>query len=95
LGSDFSGLIIGAKPKDHKWLFDWVNQGFCETLTIRRENKTYNLRWFNNAPLNESNEDVRVNFLECIEIGVDKKGLEGLGKATTFHLDNRHHHHKK
>jgi hypothetical protein len=68
--------IIGVKPKDHKWLFDWVNVGSCETLTTRRENRTYHFRWFNDAPLNESNEDIRVNFFECIEITVDKKGNE-------------------
>lgn len=66
--------IIGAKPKDHAWLFSWVNASPCQKQTIQRDGKSYELRWCNDAPLNESNERLRVNFLECCE--TDSKGKE-------------------
>lgn len=59
--------IIGAKPKDHTWLFDWVNASDCDKLTFQRDKFQYKFRWINGAPINESNEDVRVNFFECTE----------------------------
>lgn len=58
--------IIGVKPADHTYLFDWIKD-CTERVTLQRDGKTYELSWFNDAPLNASNEDVRVNFIECIE----------------------------
>jgi hypothetical protein len=64
--------IIGAKADDHKWLFDWVNASKYNELTINREGCEHKFKWINDVPLNESNEDVRVNFIEYLE--KDKKG---------------------
>jgi hypothetical protein len=61
--------LIGAKPADHKWLFDWVNTSKCEELSIKREGTEHCFKWINDVPLNESNEDIRVNFMEYWEIG--------------------------
>ena len=69
--------IIGVKPDGNKWLFDWINAGGCKTLTLGKDGYTYEFRWFNDAPLNESNEDIRVNFFECREISPK-------GKIQTF-----------
>jgi len=60
--------IIGVKPDGNKWLFDWVNAGGYKTQELKKDGFTYEFRWYNNAPLNESNEEVRVNFFECREI---------------------------
>jgi hypothetical protein len=60
--------IIGVKPDGNKSLFSWVNACKCKTSQIKRDGYTYNFRWINKVPLNESNEDIMVNFLECQEI---------------------------
>ena len=68
--------IIGVKPKGNRWLFDWVRAG-AQTKTIKRSDTTYEFRWFNDAPLNESREALRVNFFECKEYSLK-------GKVQTF-----------
>ena len=69
--------IIGVKPDGNSWLFDWVNARGCESITLSLNGYMYTLRWFNDAPLNDSNSDVLVNFFECIEINPK-------GKKQTF-----------
>ena len=79
LGMNF---ILGAKPGDHKHLFDWVDaldENEVRTVTgysykgkkvIRRT--TQRIRYVNRVPLNDSNEDLKVNFLE-LEETVEKR----------------------
>ena len=68
-------FILGAKPGDHKYLYDLVNVLDLKTLertfydgkkVIRR--KTQRIRYVNDVPLNASNRDLKVNFLELEEI---------------------------
>ena len=63
---DYS-YIIGSKPKRHAWLFDYVSASACEKILLTREGKRYELRWVNGAPLNETHQDRKVNFLACTE----------------------------
>lgn len=63
--------IIGAKPDDHKWLFDWVKASRCEEFTMVRDEMEHCFSWINDVPLNESNENVRVNFIEYRETAKD------------------------
>lgn len=71
-------FILGAKPGDHEWLFDWVKHSDkVETITYREGKKTITLRYLNGVPLNDSRSDLLVNFLECVEV------LDN-GKNTTF-----------
>jgi len=69
-------FILGAKPKDHKSLFEFVNGaeqlGSLETLNIQKEGKTHEFRFINGVPLNDSHPDLLVNFLEYKE--TDSKG---------------------
>ena len=61
--------IIGVKPKDHTWLFDYVEHAGCDTHSLLdAQGYLHEFRFVNDAPLNESREDVRVNFLEYVEI---------------------------
>lgn len=69
--------IIGVKPDGNKFLFDWVNAGGSQSLVLSRSGYQYNLRWFNDDLLNDTNSDVRVNFFEIIEISPK-------GKKQTF-----------
>ena len=69
-------FIIGVKPKGHKYLFDYVqqaeNEGKTTEFEIKEQGIIHRFRFLNNAPLNESNADVRVNVLDYWEIGPDK-----------------------
>jgi len=68
-------FILGVKPGDHKYLFDYVAQaqraGQTTVFENQKEGVTHRFCFLNDVPLNESNPDVRVNFLEYWEI---KKG---------------------
>ncbi|MCK5882956.1 MAG: transposase [Bacteriovoracaceae bacterium] len=102
-------FILGAKPGDHKYLFSWVDaldndqlktlssSSFLGKKVIRRISQT--IRYTNGVPLNDSNSDLQVNFLELVErvekkverIEHDESGIATVtydwiieGKDTTF-----------
>ena len=65
-------FILGVKEGDHKFLFEVVDQAHqagqvsefeCESQGVR-----HRFRFINQAPLNESNPDERINFVEYWEI---------------------------
>lgn len=64
-------FILGVKPGDHRYLFDYVAQAEAAGATTEFEQEeegvVYRFRFLNDVPLNESNPEVRVNFLECWE----------------------------
>ena len=64
-------FILGVKPGDHKHLFDDVTEAHTAGKTTTFEQVeaevTHRFRYLNDAPLNEANPDVRVNFLEYWE----------------------------
>ena len=68
-------FILGAKPGDHAWLFEQVEQAAQrgETLEfeLQREDVTHRFRCLNTVALNESNQDVQVNFLDYWEVQAD------------------------
>ena len=65
-------FILGVKPGDHAYLFDFVRQadeaGETTRFEIEKEGVIHRFCFLNDAPLNESNTDVPVNFLEYWEI---------------------------
>ena len=65
-------FILGVKPGDHAYLFAHIRQAAADGETtcfeIKKEGVIHRFRFMNNVPLNESNADVRVNFLEYWEI---------------------------
>lgn len=68
-------FILGAKPGDHKFLYETVAAANSEhrvTVLEYRDSldpkKTHLFRFINKIPLNESNPDCLVNFLEYQEI---------------------------
>lgn len=64
-------FILGVKAGDHKYLFDYVAQkkaaGESVEFEIQEQGVTHRFHFVNHAPLNESNADLRVNFLEYWE----------------------------
>jgi len=69
-------FILGVKPGDHAYLFNYVAQAHAVGKTTEceyvEEDVIHRFRYLNDAPLNESNTDVRVNFLEYWEIKGDQ-----------------------
>ena len=72
-------FILGAKPDDHQHLFDAVSQaeaaGRATTLRwtddSKKEAMTCEIRFAHDLPLNQSNADLRVNFLQYTESAAD------------------------
>jgi len=64
--------ILGAKKGDHAFLFDYVESAAKDGLTteIQYENDdiVHKFRFINQVPLNASNQDMLVNFVEYWEI---------------------------
>ncbi len=69
-------FILGVKPGDHVYLFDHMTQAHMRGETTEFEQQeagvTRRFRFLNDVPLNASNPDVRVNFLEYWEIQGDQ-----------------------
>ena len=57
-------FILGAKPGDHAFLFEWVdNTPGARTAEFAGEDGTrHRFRWLNGVPLNDANFDLEVNF---------------------------------
>jgi hypothetical protein len=68
-------FILGAKPGDHAFLFDRVAAAFDDdsmtTLAWQEGANRCEINFGADLPLNESNQDVRVNFLQYAEYGSD------------------------
>ncbi|MDE0307397.1 MAG: hypothetical protein OXI87_21330 [Albidovulum sp.] len=90
--------ILGAKPGDHKFLFEWAKD-HPEARTLKKTERAkkgriaHEFRWLDDAPLNETRSDVRVNLLEYAEVRPDgsKTGWSWaadlpLDEATVFHV---------
>ena len=77
-------FLLGAKPGDHKALFEWVDElesaqhpsriAVHRWETIDEHGFIHRFRWMNDAPLNDSHPDLTVNFLEYWE--TSPKGKE-------------------
>ena len=60
--------IIGVKPGDHEYLFDWFNNGNYQTFEYTTtEGVEHRFHYLNDLPLNEANKDKKVNFIEYWE----------------------------
>ena len=64
--------IIGAKEGDHRFLFQEVNTadqaGQLTHHEVEEDGVIHRFRFINDMPLNASNQDVRVNFVEYWQI---------------------------
>jgi hypothetical protein len=79
LHAAWARFIIGVKPGNHGFLFElWRARdqaGQSQTLTVvdPATGVLHHFRFGNDAPLNESNCDERVNMLEYWEVHPDRK----------------------
>lgn len=69
-------FILGVKEGDHPFLFEYVRQaeqeGRVETYEVKERGVQHRFRFLNQVPLNASNQDVLVNFVEYWEIAPEK-----------------------
>ena len=88
-------FILGAKPDDHQHLFSEVErasrEGRLTTLCWTERGKgreaaavQCELRFVNNVPLNQSNEDLLVNFLQYTEYDAQGRVLKRFSWVTDF-----------
>ena len=60
--------IIGAKPGDHKALFELIQKSVCNEYQHQTEDgTTHRYRYINEVPLNNSHPDFKINFVEYWE----------------------------
>jgi hypothetical protein len=65
--------VIGIKPGDHAFLFDWIANHTPETHVLEEGGKRHTFQWYRNVPLNEANFHYRVNVLEYCETSASGK----------------------
>lgn len=68
--------ILGAKPGDHKFLFDTIDSSDDSKYYEFKDEKgfTHQFRYINDVSLNKTNPNLRVNFFEYME--TNPKGKE-------------------
>lgn len=59
--------IIGAKPGDHQYLFDWIKYAKGEEYFCIRDKVKHRFVYYHDVPLNESHDDYRVNVIDYYE----------------------------
>jgi len=67
--------LLVAKPGDHKYLFEWVNEfsDLPSLEVIDDKGRTHQYRWKNSVPLHGDGNAVNVNFLEYHLINAEGK----------------------
>jgi hypothetical protein len=87
-------FILGARPKGHSYLFEFVNAVNTEEKQERRKDSRgkkevlRRYRWVNNVPLNDANDDLKVNFLEYWELSLTGKVQQHFSWVTDLTLDS-------
>jgi len=83
-------FLLGVQPGDHPFLFEQVaearRRGSSPELVRKDKGITSKVSWVWDVPLNESNEDLRVNFLEYQEYDREGKCLKHFTWVTDFHV---------
>ena len=68
-------FILGVKPGDHTFLFDWISHSRVDSLEKIESDGTRRVyHWLNGAPLNEEQFDLEINFLDYEEY--DRDGVQ-------------------
>ena len=91
-------FLLGVKPGDHGFLFDHLLDAYdaerVTTLSGRTvNNQLYELSFVNGLPLNQENQDLRVNFLQYTEYGSDGEPVKHFSWITDFTITKQNAHH--
>jgi hypothetical protein len=83
-------FILGVKPGDHAFLFQQVEaarrQGGSPKFSRKEGDITIEVSWVCSVPLNEANQDLKVNFLEYNEYDKDGNRLKHFTWITDLHI---------
>ena len=83
-------FILGVKPGDHEFLFAQVEiarrEGRSPKLTCKENGVTCEVSWVWDVPLNDSNQDLRVNFVEYNEYDTQGVCVKHFTWVTDFHV---------
>lgn len=86
-------FLLGVKPGDHEFLFAQVEtvrrEGRSPKMTKKEGGITREISWVWDVPLNEANQDLRVNFLEYRENNAEGKCLKKFTWVTDLHVTHR------
>jgi hypothetical protein len=86
-------FILGVKPGDHAFLFAQVEaarrQGRCPTITRHEGGITREVSWVWDVSLNESNQDLRVHFLEYREYDAEGNCRKNFTWITDLYITHR------
>ena len=90
-------FILGVKPGDHGFLFEKLIDAYDEdrVTTIHgrtKDNRPYELSFVNGLPLNESHQDLLLNFLQYAERDEDGKPVKLFSWVTDFTLTKQNAH---
>lgn len=89
-------FILGVKAADHQHLFQQVVDAYEEdrvtTLSWKEGDIRYEVAFFNNVSLNESNLDLMVNFLHYAEYGKDGHRQKYFTWITDFCITEKNAH---
>ena len=86
--------LLGVKPGDHEFLFKQLlvleDAGEVTTLSGKTlDQKHWEIRFAHDLPLNEANQDLRVNFLEYTEFDEDGEVLKRFSWVTDLPINRR------
>jgi hypothetical protein len=59
--------IVGVKPGDHQYLFDWIQNLKGEGYTYTKDKVKHQFSYYHDVPLNDTHHDYRVNVIEYWE----------------------------
>ena len=59
-------FVVNVNPTGNPSLFEWLKGVALEKKRITTKNETIELQFYNGLPLNETNHDFSVNFIDCI-----------------------------
>lgn len=65
-------FIVNVKPSGNASLFQWLKGVELQKKSISMKTETIELQFYNGVPLDDTNHDLEVNFIDCIV--KDKKG---------------------
>jgi len=83
-------FILGAKPEDHKFLFDWVSHAKCEEYEeVDKHGIRHCYKFINAVPLNEARFNLQVNFLEYWEKDSNGKIIQHFSWVTDMKINKK------
>jgi hypothetical protein len=59
-------FIVNVNPTGNPSLFEWLKGVELQKKTVITKQETMELNFYNGVPINDSNHDLQVNFIDCI-----------------------------